>query len=100
MTKWCLCITEDREICPPKFYDTYEEAYQEMKRLLKNGIIDSSFPEKYSGDNDEIFYEEAENDGAFFISAENPHSEHSVMWCNLNDDYSLDAAVFRIREEL
>jgi len=96
MTKWCLCVTEEREISTPKFFDTYEEAYQEMKKLLLNGIADSCFPEKYLSDDGEINYEDGENNGAFFISPEKPFSDHDTMWCNLDDDYSLDAAVFRI----
>ena len=100
MTKWCLCVTEEREICESKFFDTYEEAYLNMKKLLVNSIIDSSHPEYYLDDDGEIInLEDAKQRGLFFISPINPNSIHDVMWSNLNKDYSLDAAIFKVNIE-
>ena len=48
--KWCLCVTEERDICTPKFFDTYEEAYQEMKGLLVGSIADSSYADEHLGE--------------------------------------------------
>lgn|GEM_PF-4545398 len=97
MIKWCLCVTEDRDICEPKFFDTYAEAYQNMKKLLVGNIADSSHADEHLDDNGEIInVGESEQHGRFYISRENPISEHDTMWSNLNDDYSLDAAIFKV----
>ena len=100
MLKWCLCITEEREICTPIFYDTYEEAYAEMKQRLVNNISNSHHADVYLGENDEITnIEDANNDGMFNITPADPESETGSMWSNLNSSYNLDARIFRITIE-
>jgi len=97
MLKWCLCITEEREICEPKFYDTFEEAYAAMKESLVNNIKNSHNTEKYLGENDEILnVDEANEEGMLYITPANPDAQISAMWSNLNSSYNLDARVYRL----
>ena len=97
MTKWCLCVTEEREISTPKFYNTYKEAYSQMKQRLIDNILNSHHADGYLGENDEIInVEDANNDGMFNITPMNPGAEISSMWSNLNSSYNLDARLFRI----
>ena len=97
MVKWCLCITEDRDICTPKFFDTHAEAYKNLNELLIRSIADSSYADEYLGEDGEIInLEEGEQHGRFYIAPENPNSERDTMWSNLDDDCSLDAAIFKV----
>lgn len=97
MIKWCLCVTKDRDICIPQFFDTHAEAYQNMRSLLMRNIADSSYADEYLGEDGEIInIEEGEHHGRFFITPENPYREYESMWSNLDDDCSLDAAIFKV----
>lgn len=97
MLKWCLCITEEREICEPNFFDSYAEAYEEMKARLVSNIIDNCENDDDLDENNEaINIEEASDNGKFGITPVDPEGECSAMWSNLNEDYALDAKIFKV----
>lgn len=92
MKKYCLCVTIDREICKPKFFNTEEEAYVDMKQILIDEILNRNCEEDYLDENYELIEDECEgaaSSGIFEIA-------EGFMYSNLDDDYPIDTKIFEV----
>ena len=84
MKKWSVIRCIEREICVPKYYDTYEEAYAEMYSMLVENIIDCDCGGEYLDEDTKIIHlYNAQNNTKFGIEA-------TEMWSNVDDDYDED----------
>ena len=90
MKKYCLCVTIDREICPPKFYDSLVDATKDMEKILVEDIMDSDSADEYLDSQGQIInISDADKDGIFNIG-------ESFMWSNLSKNYPIDASIFEV----
>lgn len=89
MKKYCLLVTEERDICTPKLFCTYDEAYAKMKSLLISNIRGTDHADDYLDEHGELVT--LEEPGEFGIG-------ENFMWSNLNEDYALDAKIFVFKD--